>query len=319
MFENKETRAYQLLETSLKQQKLSQCYLFSGQSTNIKKEMAYHFAASIMLGSKSLICHDNSFLTRIKENKHLDFHYLSGELESIKTEDLDNLLNHLQKTAIEKGLGRKVYIIDYIENASLKVYNQLLKFIEETPGNNTFGILLCQDSSSLLPTIVSRCVKVPFVYDESQDYLEKYLLAKIVKDKAYFLSKIFPIYDIAYNDDFTFNLAYDFLLKTNAYLNNEIDSLAFYFHQELSSLAINENSNLDLKVLLKTYFLLIFYFAKAFYQNISEVKDLYDNIKPDILKSLYILSGDYLNILKTNTDVKLLFDRFAYDISQLRG
>ena len=53
--------------------------------------------------------------------------------------------------------GKKVILISNAESLTINAANALLKILEEPP-ENSYLILTTQNISSLLPTIISRCV-----------------------------------------------------------------------------------------------------------------------------------------------------------------
>ena len=64
---------------------------------------------------------------RIRQLKHLDVIYINGYKASIKVNDIEQLMMEFSKTAAEQS-GRKVYIIDNINNSSQKVLNMILNW-----------------------------------------------------------------------------------------------------------------------------------------------------------------------------------------------
>jgi|GEM_PF-2679789 len=189
-----ENIAYRLLNKSLKEDRLAQVYLFTGPSSSGKISLAFAFAASILLNSKELVTEDNEVYLRCQKNDYYDFYYLDGDIANLKTQEISDLLSELSKTALQKGSKRKVYLINNINNASTKVYNQILKFIEETPGNDTYGILLSDNVNDLPATIISRCLKVPFTSVDNSESEKQYEADGFSLKEAQYLSRIYPLY-----------------------------------------------------------------------------------------------------------------------------
>ncbi len=186
--------AYQTLQNALVSQKLAHAYLFVGMRGTPKKEAAILVVQSLMCdyAEDGFACEQCENCLRIKEGNYTDVIFLDGSEKSIKKESILNLQEQFSKTALEKG-GKKVYILDYAENATTEALNSLLKFLEEPSGQDTFAILTIESVDRLLTTIVSRCQLIPFKPMEAKQYydegvaagmaeLDSYLLSNLVKD-----------------------------------------------------------------------------------------------------------------------------------------
>lgn len=179
--------AYQTLTRALKQDHLAHAYLFHGPKGTLKKEMALFLAKSLNC-QETEACEVCETCRRIEAGQHSDVLSLSGEAVSIKKEDMMKLQHELNKTALEKN-GRKVYIIERMENATAEAQNALLKFLEE-PANDRLAILLVEQLDRVLPTIVSRCQIITFhplskiscyrkCLELGMDDLDAYLLSEL--------------------------------------------------------------------------------------------------------------------------------------------
>jgi DNA polymerase-3 subunit delta' len=98
------------------------------------------------------------------------YRLLPGE-RSIKIEQI----RQLQQTLSYKrwGSGYKVAILEGAEALTLSAANSMLKILEEPPSATCF-ILVTDNVSALLPTIVSRCQKLLF-HQLSQSVLQELL------------------------------------------------------------------------------------------------------------------------------------------------
>lgn len=318
----KEPLVFRLLQKDLDAGRLSQCYLFTGEGNPYKKEVAYQFAAAILAGEKKWPSEDNSLLQRIKDGNYYDFYYLNAREESLKTETIDNLQKELQKTALEEGSARKVFVVDNINNASLKVYNQLLKFIEETPGETTFGILITDNVDALLPTIVSRCKQIPFRYEARKDVAKQYQELGFSAEDAYLLSFVYPHYHMSRPDDLTCSAAFALLDVSLQHLSKDREYFVYYLQNVFYPTFKNEEEGKNLlqeagKIYLRMLMCLCKdalgtgYFSTITYQ--EKLKTLRENNPV----ALYLLLADIYNLCMENTDQKLLFDRFAYYFCKL--
>lgn len=186
--------AYKILENSLLTQKYAHAYLLNGEKGTPKMETAILLAQSILCTEgNGFACEICDTCVRIKNHTYTDCRYIDGETTSIKKNDILELQEEFNKTAVEMG-GKKVYIMNYAENATPDALNSLLKFLEE-PTNDLLAILIVEQIDRLLPTIISRCQMIPFrkvnvkeVYElcvkENMNSLDAYLLSHLVGNKT---------------------------------------------------------------------------------------------------------------------------------------
>jgi DNA polymerase-3 subunit delta' len=88
----------------------------------------------------------------------------------IRLEQIREIAQFLSRSALEAS--RKVIVIDQAETMAEAAANGLLKTLEE-PGQGTL-ILIAPSTESLLPTLVSRCQRIPF-YRLAQSHMEQVL------------------------------------------------------------------------------------------------------------------------------------------------
>lgn len=102
-------------------------------------------------------------------NNHPDFEIINETGETIKIEQIRNLVNKV----IEKPIvsNRKVYIINDSEKITKEGQNCLLKTLEEPPEFVTI-ILISSNENLILNTIKSRCMKVKFSNIEDNDLID---------------------------------------------------------------------------------------------------------------------------------------------------
>lgn len=187
---------YQMLNQSLKQGQLAHAYLFSGTQGCFKKEAAILFAQSLFLQSKGIVKEEEldekgkELCRRVAEASYGNLLFFDGyQKEAIGREDILGIQTFFSKTSLEES-NQKVYIIDHAENMSIAAMNGLLKFLEE-PSENVVAILTTDNIERLLPTVISRCVVVPFrelhedvyyqlIKDEEVDEEDAFLLSRLV-------------------------------------------------------------------------------------------------------------------------------------------
>ena len=206
--------AYQSLENSLKNRKVAHSYLFSGEYNPLKIEAAYLLAQSIVEGKDDFACETCDVCKRIRNNSYFDVIYVDGYASSIKKDDIEMILDEFSRTSLESS-GKKVYILANINNASTKVLNMILKFMEEPSSSNTYGIFISDHKEDLLPTIVSRCQEVPFLTRDFSFLIDRYEEKGFDRIDAYLLSNILHRYDpdLDLNDPI-YLAARDYVYKT---------------------------------------------------------------------------------------------------------
>lgn len=189
--------AWQTLSHALKTQKLSHAYLFYGPHNPIKSQMALLLAQSRVCPNcdeDGFACQECAACKQIAHEQNPDFYWLrpnglySGkpltrkQIEakwkqreeesepvvslaqlkswSIGKQDILNIQQAFQTRAIGY-VNQQTYIIEQYDKANAFASNSLLKFLEE-PRENLMGILIVDELSNVLPTIVSRCQLIPF-------------------------------------------------------------------------------------------------------------------------------------------------------------
>lgn len=116
--------------------KLSHAYILEGSKNSEKKELAYRFAKSLT-------------------PYHEDITIISVDGRSVKDEAVEGLQERLSLKPMVGDLN--VGIIEDADTMTVRAQNRLLKTLEEPPGGAVI-LLLSENRSNLLPTILSRCV-----------------------------------------------------------------------------------------------------------------------------------------------------------------
>lgn len=211
ILKEKETIAYLSLRNDLINNHLAHSYLFYGDASPLKKDAAFLLAQSIIEDKNDFACEVCNNCLRIKNNEYYDVYYLDGHISSIKKDQIEELMKELNKTPLEKA-NKKIYIIDNINNSSPKVLNMILKFMEEPNNDNIYGIFISDNIDNLLPTIVSRCQKIPFKTRDFSYLINEYLNDGLSFVDAYLLSNIKHEHLLIDND--SFSIAKEFVYKT---------------------------------------------------------------------------------------------------------
>lgn len=181
---------YQALENACRNDKIANAYLFTGPYGTIKHEAALLLAESIFCEKKDgLACEECNTCRRVREGLYGDLILLEGAKKAISKEDVDSIQEKFSRTALENSEGRRVYIIENAETASISAQNSMLKFLEE-PGRGVTAILTTDNASRLLPTIISRCTILPFVPLTPEAYEEMASAVGIPEEDAFLISHL---------------------------------------------------------------------------------------------------------------------------------
>lgn len=232
---NSEFIAYTSLANALRNNKVAHSYLFSGEYNPLKIDTAYLLAQSIIEGKNDFACEKCNTCLRIKNNNYFDVIHIDGYQSSIKKDDIERIVDEFSRTALESS-GKKVYILSNINNASTKVLNMILKFMEEPSNFNTYGIFITDNKDDVLSTIVSRCENIPFLTRDFSFLIDKYINNNFEYVDAYLLAHILHRYDEEFelNDPYYIN-AKEYVYKSIETLDNK-EYLPILFYKEFYSL-----------------------------------------------------------------------------------
>lgn len=138
------------LERDLSEDNLAHAYLFVGPEKVGKSIVAKNFAH--ILQCEKDFCHECSTCTQIEKSCHPDTIEFQDDHESIKIEQIREVLARLHMTTT----GRyKIFLAERIERMTSESANCLLKTLEEPPPNTIF-LFTAVSLREVLPTIVSR-------------------------------------------------------------------------------------------------------------------------------------------------------------------
>lgn len=141
---------------------LSQSYLFYGPAGSGKTQAAHVVAAAALCESEQnpIGCNECETCKRVMRRRHPDVHfYEPAGAHAYLVEQIREIIADVQLAPIQaRG---SVYIINRADLLSSASANAFLKTLEEPPAHATI-ILIARTKDSVLPTLVSRCVSVPF-------------------------------------------------------------------------------------------------------------------------------------------------------------
>jgi DNA polymerase III subunit delta' len=162
-------QAIELLTAAIERNKIAPAYLFSGMSGVGKSIAAKYFSRVLLAGSidvstehhpdlfwvEPTCLHKGQLFTKkqaIEENLTTKNSFI------IRIEQIRELVNFLSRPPLKAS--RSLIIIEDAETMTEAAANALLKTLEE-PGKATI-VLIASNHDSLLPTLISRCQRIPF-------------------------------------------------------------------------------------------------------------------------------------------------------------
>ncbi len=153
--------ARSILQGVLRSGRLGHAYLFAGTDGAGKSVFAREYAKAANCEKGASLgdsCDECSSCLRIASGNHPDVLEIRPD-GRLKIEQVRSALKHVEYKPLE---GRvKVAILLHAELMTAEAANCLLKSLEEPPGSSLF-ILTTTSPASVLPTVASRCLLVPF-------------------------------------------------------------------------------------------------------------------------------------------------------------
>lgn len=183
----------EFLQKLLKPGSRPHALLFYGMGGIGKKMLALHFAKTFLCKSEAKkpcgIC-ESCRLMDIENNSfaHPDFYLLTAE-EAGKDIKIEQVKEMAKQAAFAPVLSEhKVCIIDDAGQMTAEAANSLLKLLEEPPPGWLF-ILITQQAERLLPTVLSRVVRLRFDVPDSSA-VQKILKAKGITQNTQVLAAL---------------------------------------------------------------------------------------------------------------------------------
>ncbi len=151
-------RVRDFLARAVVEGRLSHAYLFVGAPGAGKTEAALALAQCIVCPNGGDATCDECI--RVRHRTHPDVRLVSPESATgYLVEQVRELIDDVPLAPVRSQA--KVYILTNVGLLRREAANALLKTIEEPPADVTF-ILIARTEEQVLPTIVSRCQRVPF-------------------------------------------------------------------------------------------------------------------------------------------------------------
>jgi len=159
-----------ILKNQISQGTVSHAYLFCGTRGTGKTTTARLLAKAVnCTGEGEKPCGRCDNCMAIKNGNFVDL----IEVDAASTNGVDDIRSLRESVNYPPAVGRKkVYIIDEVHMLSSSAFNALLKTLEEPPEAVMF-ILCTTEPEKLLPTVLSRCMRMDFRRVPEDSLLER--------------------------------------------------------------------------------------------------------------------------------------------------
>ena len=170
-----------LLSAMVETDRISHAYLFIGNSMNQLYKLALSFSASINCRDNG--CGDCEICRGSLKGVNPNIMIVEPQGNILRIEEVSALQRFMGMSAY--GPGRKICIIRESELMNSEAANRMLKTLEDPPDERSVFILLSEDISVMLPTIISRCLVYSWNFefeDGKSEQAELKILEKYLDD-----------------------------------------------------------------------------------------------------------------------------------------
>ena len=295
--------AYKIFKNSISRNKLSQAYLINTNGYHKGFDFAKAFAKYLLCPNNETGSHECSVCHLIDNNSYSEFKVIEADGLWIKKEQTDELQEMFSMKSLS---GRKVYIINGVENLNISASNSILKFLEE-PEEGIVAILITDNIYKVLGTIVSRCqvINLNNVQVKSDDmllnvgnqlYNDSDKINEFVNDSES-IDKIGHVIDFI---EYLYSNKLDTLVYINKYWNDFFkgkDDYLFAFNIMIMFYSDVINYKMGNDIILSEFKSNIEKFSELDYNIINKIlnlimevrEDLYSNVNLNLLMDKFII------------------------------
>ena len=190
-YKDTQSAAYSILSNAINNNKISHSYLIETLGNNKGFDFALSFAKALLCPkgkTNNKNCINCNQCKLIDDNNYIELEIVETEDLWLKKENIDKLQKDFNfKPIVGK---RKIYIIKNADKIRESLANTLLKFIEE-PEEGIIAILVTDNKSKILETIISRCQVISLKginssFDLDSDKYSDDLINNIIKFINYY-------------------------------------------------------------------------------------------------------------------------------------
>ncbi len=308
--------AYHTLLNCKKNDRLPQAILLNGYKDTPLLDIAKYIAKTIIC-EQEIACEECLDCLRIENESYADLIVIDGTNQTIKKEYIENIQERFSLSALENK-GKKIYIINKIENATSEAINSLLKFLEE-PTSDIYAIITTANINNVLPTIISRCMNIHLKKTPKHQLVVEATKKNIPVEDALILSNFIGSVDsiIDTYENSSYLSIKDVIIE---FLNemNEGKDLLYFSQLEISDVVKDKNDFLLFLELLEIAFIDIMNYKNNKDLNYQEEKELISSLANRIQKIEEKLSTIMLfkGCAMINANVKLLLDNLIIKIER---
>ncbi|MDU5460310.1 MULTISPECIES: DNA polymerase III subunit delta' [Anaerococcus] len=217
----------EILENQIKNDKLSNAYIFESKNSSYNLDKALEFSKSVF----------NNFGISTKLEENPDFEIIKKD-DKEKNISIKNIRLLIKDMYLRPSNGKiKIYIIKDSENLSIESSNALLKSIEEAK-DYIILIFTTNNAYSLLKTIRSRCQIISFKSQIENEFVDReklsYILSEIISGNFSFYYKNKDFFSKAkdYKEELFVEILNFFnnLIKLKYYKNNAKENKKVLFY-----------------------------------------------------------------------------------------
>lgn len=147
-----------IVQRALANQQMPHGWLFTGAKGIGKATAAYQLAHTILLGSHKIVSpleyHPDLLVLKKKQNEKTS--KMEAEIKIDQIREIGGFLAYTRTSG-----PYRVIMVDSIDDVTVNAANALLKHLEEPPPHTVF-FLINHRPELVLPTIISRCVRLRF-------------------------------------------------------------------------------------------------------------------------------------------------------------
>lgn len=172
-YKDTQSTSYNILSNVINNNKISHAYLIETNGNINGFDFALSFAKALLCPkglTNNKHCVDCNQCELIDNNNFIELEIVDTNDIWLKKENIDKLHNNFNfKPIVGK---RKIYIIKNADKIRENLANTLLKFIEE-PEEGIIAILVTDNKSKIINTIISRCQVISLKNSNSNFMLDK--------------------------------------------------------------------------------------------------------------------------------------------------